>query len=287
MPGLDVLVEAIAARLSGRAPLGPTGDPDPRLLQDWERPQIDPRTDFLIGATVGIGGVEYTQSIQYGNDNAVPLVAYKTMVVRTYPFVRRGMLGGDTLTGQRVTGQLTLSIGDHVIYQTGPTRAEGVRLGSTSNIDRGAWDREFTLFGGGGPSLSIERSIVVNSTLNFVVPAYYCRLGRVYATVRLWPVADGSTSARAANAVQYLQFIDVQAPKVCLVRVNWVDSAGTVNRPTDREMLNTLGLAGRMLPFPYFESMILGTETSERPSLSVTRLRTRAIGVSERDNPEQ
>ena len=268
--GLDALADALASRLSGRLSYGPTGGPEPGLPPGLPpRTQIEPRPDFLIGATVGIAGVEYTQSIQYngsagpsyGDDNAVPLVAYKTMVVRAYPFVRRGTLGGDTLTGQRVTGQLTLSIGNRVIYQTGPTRADGVRLGSASNIDRGNWEREFTLFGG-GPSMSIQPAIVVNSTLNFIVPAYYCRLGRIYATVRLWPVTDGSMSARSASAVQYLQFIDVQAPKVCLVRVNWVDSAGKVNRPTDREMLDTLGLAGRMLPFPYFESTILGVETT-------------------------
>ena len=64
------------------------------------------------------------------------------------------------------------------------------------------------------------------------------------------------------SATEYLQFISVPAPKVCLVRVNWTDGAGNVNRPTDRAMLDTLGLAGRMLPFPYFESTILGIETT-------------------------
>jgi hypothetical protein len=54
-------------------------------------------------------------------------------------------------------------------------------------------------------------------------------------------------SAIATSTMQYLQFIDVEAPKLCLVRVNWVDSAGNVNRPTDKAMLGTLGLAGRML----------------------------------------
>jgi hypothetical protein len=287
-PGFDTLVEAIAAKLSDRALLGSVGNPAPTLPQVWERPQIDPQTDFLIGAKVGIAGVEYTQSIQYngssgpsyGVDNAVPLVAYKTMVVRAFPFVRRGALGGDTLTGQRVTGELTLSIGNRVLYHTGPTRTDGARLGPASSIDRGNWDREFTLIGGGGSSLSVEHSTIVNSTLNFVVPAYYCRLGRIYATVRLWPVADGSTSARATSAVQYLQFIDVQAPKVCLVRVNWVDGAGKVNRPTDREMLDTLGLAGRMLPFPYFESMILGTETTSSAPFAMVSASAGGCNVS-------
>lgn len=278
--GLDALADAIAARLSGRIPFGPTGDPDPRLPPGWEsRPQIDdPLRDLRVGASVGIAGLEFTQSIQYngsagpsyGRDNAVPLVAYKTMVARVYPFVRRGMLAADTLTGQRVTGELTLSIGNRAIYKTGPTRVDGARLGSTSNLDRGLWDRDYT-FSGGGPSQAMEAPIVVNCPLNFVVPAYYCKPGRIHATVRLWPIADGSMSVRSASTTEYLQFIDVPAPKVALVRVNWVDSAGNVNRPTDRAMLDTLGLAGRMLPFPYFESMILGTEiTSSLPYAMVS-----------------
>jgi hypothetical protein len=46
---------------------------------------------------------------------------------------------------------------------------------------------------------------------------------------------------------------------VAVVRVNWVDSMGTTISPTDAEMLGTMRLAERMLPFPYFESTILGT----------------------------
>lgn len=271
LSGLDALADAVAARLAGRVPFGPSGEPGPQVpgLPD-SVPQIDdPRHDLQAGTSVGIGGVEFTQSIQYngssgpsyGPDNAVPLVAYKAMVVRAYPFVRRGMLVADTLTGQRVTGELTLSIGNRIIFKTGPTRAEGARLGSTSRIDRGLWDQEFTILGG-GRSFAVEAPIVVNCPLNFLVPAYYCKLGRLYATVRLWPVADGAMSARSATTTAYLQFIDVPAPKVALVRVNWVDSAGNVNRPTDAAMLATLGLAGRMLPFPYFESTVLSTEVT-------------------------
>src|SRR4029453_17572413 len=113
------------------------------------------------------------------------------------------------------------------------------------------WGCEFTRFCGSGRGtvLFSEPTIVVNCPVNFIVPAYYCRLGRIYASVRLWPVADGPMSSRAASAKEYLHFIDVQAPKVCLVRVNWTDAAGNVTKPTDRQMLDTLGLAERMLPF--------------------------------------
>lgn len=281
IPTLDALADAIAARLSGRVSLGPTGEPETRLPLDLEiRPQNDdPLRDLRAGSRVEIAGMEFTQSIQYngstgashGDDNAVSLVAYKTMVARVYPFVRRSMLGADTLTGQHVTGELIFSIGNRVIYQTGPTRSDGARIGSTSDLDRGLWDQEFTFSGGGGglvvrPSTTL---INVNCPLNFIVPAYYCRRGRIHITVRLWPVTDGVMSGRSATATQYLQFINVPAPKVCLVRVNWTDNAGNVNKPTDAAMLATLGLAERMLPFPYFESTILTAEITSSAAFAM------------------
>ena len=267
--GLDAFADALSERLVGRLGFGPTGAPNPQLPSGV--PLFDdPRRNFLVGASLRIAGVEFTQSIQhngsagpsYGRDNAVPLVAYKTMVARVYPIVRRGPLGGDSLTGQRVTGELTLSIGNRVIFRTGPTRVEGARVGAVARLDRTSWDQEFTFSGSHGPTTTLQPMVVVNCPLNFVVPAYYCRVGRIYAEVRLWPVADGPMSSMRTSATEYLQFLSVQAPKVCLVRVNWIDAAGNVNRPTDRAMLDTLGLAGRMLPFPYFESTILGIETT-------------------------
>src|SRR5258705_13774102 len=108
---------------------------------------LTPRPDIQTDARLAIAGIEYTQSTQYngssgpgyGPDNGVSLVAYKTMAVRAYPSVHRGIFS-DTLTGQRVTGQLTLSIGDRVIYRTGPTRSDGARVGPATSIDRGVWD---------------------------------------------------------------------------------------------------------------------------------------------------
>ena len=105
-----------------------------------------------------------------------------------------------------------------------------------------------------------------NCTLNFLIPAYFCKPGRIYASVILWPVEDGPSSSHTARTAQYLQFLNVEAPKVCLVRVNWVDSKGNVTSPTDASMLGTTALASRMLPFPYFETTILGIEvTSSSP----------------------
>lgn len=170
-------------------------------------------------------------------------------------------LFGDALSGKRVTGQLTLSVGDRVLYRTGPTRAIGARVGPAAKIDRTAWDNELTLFSHGRDSVALK-PIIVNCPLNFLVPAYYCKPGRIYATVALWPVDDGPSSSHGASSMQYLQFVNVEAPKVCLVRVNWVDSAGKVTSPTDAAMLNTIGVGSRMLPFPYFATTILGIEVT-------------------------
>ena len=112
------------------------------------------------------------------------------------------------------------------------------------------------------PFQRLHSLLTLNCPLNFLVPAYYCKPGRIYATVTLWPLAEGPSSSRRVSSGGYLLFLDVEAPKVCLVRVNWTDSAGNVSRPTDAQMLDTLGLGSRMLPFPYFETTILGVEVT-------------------------
>ena len=130
---LDRLVDAVLARLAGRLPeISKRGEPDPET----------PSLPFPAGerGTVGglgrrehlaVSGVELTQSVQY-NDvvspayweaNAVPLVALKTLVARVYPCVIPGMrVGGGSLEGEQVTGELIVSVGDRVVYRTGPTR---------------------------------------------------------------------------------------------------------------------------------------------------------------------
>ncbi len=155
---LDALADLVAARLATRQPTadrGGNGDGLPAL--PWRSPSqgIDLRDPRLSGASLAIAGVEFTQSIQHhgavgtsqGPDNGVPLVAYKTLVVRIHPFVRQGFLGADTLTGQRVTGELTLSIGNRVILRCAPTQADGARLGDANDLNRTAWDQELTLSG--------------------------------------------------------------------------------------------------------------------------------------------
>ena len=104
----------------------------------------------LFGHTrLGIAGIELTQSVQhhgaagpsYGTDNSVPPVALKPLLARVYPYVRAAMLGADALSGARVTGELVLSVGNHVVYRTGPTRADGARSGRriVSIVASGTW----------------------------------------------------------------------------------------------------------------------------------------------------
>ena len=106
------------------------------------------------------------------------------------------------------------------------------------------------LLPGGGSGYVVAAPTVSNCALNFVVPAYFCKVGSMQATVRLWPLLDGPMSGVRATESAQLWFLSVPAPKVCLVRVNWTDSAGNISRPTDAAMLATLGLGSRMLPLP-------------------------------------
>ncbi len=104
--------------------------------------------------------------------------------------------------------------------------------------------------GPGGIALGLSR---VNCSLNFRVPAYYCRRGRMHVAVRIWRVGAGALqdSQVSAAVVQYVQFLDVRPPRIALVRVNWDNGLGTVTSPSDVEMLRRIRLAERMLPFPY------------------------------------
>jgi hypothetical protein len=91
-------------------------------------------------------------------------------------------------------------------------------------------------------------------------------------SVRIWRLAaDGSGGTQdSATFTRYTEFLDVPAPRIALVRVNWVNAAGTVTTPTDAQMLRTLRLAERMLPFPYFETSILGVEVTSSGAFAMT-----------------
>lgn len=273
---LDALTTAVAqqlaAQIPGLSPSLPPRQPDPELPPVlWDPPTPLPDELFPRRRLV-IAGVELTQSIQYngtvgtsyGADNFVPLVALKTLAVRVYPAVRRGIASPDALTGARITGELVLSVGDNVVYRTGPTRPSGARVGAVADLSRELWDQELTATIPGQGGLASVQLIRINCSLNFLVPAWYCRRGRFYLSVRLWRVGGDAFAAPqdTASTAQYLEFINVRPPRLALVRVNWTDSAGTVNKPSDAAMLGTTRVAERMLPFPYFESTILGTEVN-------------------------
>jgi hypothetical protein len=280
-PSLDALVDAVMLRLLQR---GPTGDPVPQLppSQRWpQMPQLPPNLEDFPGiklySRLAIDGLEFTQSIQhygtgYGVDNSVPLVALKPMVVRVYPVVERGLLGGDALTGERVTGELVLSQWGREVYRTGPTRTDGARVGARRDLRRERWDSEDEGFffgsvtGPGGVSMPAGplARFTRNAPLNFRVPAWYLRKGPATVTVRLH-----SASGTAATRSEDITLLDVPAPKVAVVRVDWEDAMGTTSSPTDADMLGTMRLAERMLPFPYFESTILGSAEQRSGDFSV------------------
>src|SRR4051794_20875490 len=186
---------------------------------------LDPSRPGLLSARLAVAGVELTQSTQYssaagggyGPDNGVPLVALKTLVVRAYPAVRPGLLDPDAVTGARVTGEVVVSVGNREVYRTGPTRPDGARVGRQSSLDRSLWDVEYTLPPASGPDAVRLRTAYVNAPLNFVVPAFYCRAGRASVSVHLWTVGGG----QGASWSDYVWFTAVDAPRVCLVRVNW------------------------------------------------------------------
>ncbi|WP_207540954.1 hypothetical protein [Sabulicella rubraurantiaca] len=257
---LDALAAALLRRLgllSGPLPpAGPTGVPEPRLpeLLPFDRPM----PELYRPARLAIQGLEVTQATQYfgssfGADNSIPMVALKPMVVRAYPYAIPGLLTGDTLSGQQVTGELVLSRWGKEVYRTGPTRSGGARLGRRTELDRTLWDREDDLWVGSRDGLSMTH-LRGNPPLNFLVPAWYLRAEQTVATVRLWVAsAPGVT----ADASLRLDVLNVAAPKVALVRIKWDNGMGTVVTPADDDMLGTLRLAERMLPFPYFEANIL------------------------------
>lgn len=264
LPNLDALADAVALRLARGMPM--PGEPMPGLPQfpDWPPGQVEP--EIARRTRLVIDGIELTQVTQHfrsrhGEDNSVPLVALKPMVVRAYPAVRRGVYGGDTLGGQRVTGELVLHQGGREVWRTGPTRSDGARVGASTHVWRELWDEEVTAFWGGGSvgkfgsavSGALE-AIERNPPLNFRVPAWVLRAGRATATVRLWTAAGYS-----AQRSEDFTLIDVRAPRIAVVAVDWVDAAGNVTAPSDADMLANFALARRMLPFPYFETTILGT----------------------------
>ncbi len=266
---IDAIADRVLDKLGGLPNLGPTGEPTPQLPDlPWGRQNVPP---LVHHPKLRAQGLELTQSTQYfgtgyGSDNSVPIVALKSLVVRAYPYVTAGLLEGDTLSGQTVTGELVLFRWGKEVYRTGPTRATGARVGPESRIDRALWDMESTIHFASG-KLGIELvSIEWNPTLNFVVPAWYVRAGQTTAAVRLWLT---SGEGGVITASESIQVISVSPPKLALVRVNWKNTAtNTITSPSDADLLGLCALATRILPFPYFETTILGVEQTRAGDFS-------------------
>ena len=266
---VDAIADRVLGKLVGRPIEGPTGDPvSPLPDLPWGREDSAP---LAVHPRLRVQGLEVTQSTQYygtgyGPENSVPIVALKPLVVRAYPYVTAGLLVGDTLSGKTVTGELVLFRSGKEVFRGGPTRAAGARVGAVTRLDRSLWDRERTVHVTSG-KLGVELvSVTWNPTLNFTVPAWYVRTGQHTAVVRLWLTSgEGGTVTASEN----FQVIPVNAPKVALVRVNWKNpSNDTVTSPSDSDLLGLCALATRMLPFPYFETTILGVEQTKSGDFS-------------------
>jgi hypothetical protein len=264
---LDQLANALLNRITGQStrgigPAGPSGDPMPNFPDMPGMPGSGAEEpDLLPGFRLAVQGLELTQSVQHYRsgrraDNSVPLVALKPLVVRAYPYVARGLVGRDMLSGRRITGELSLTQWNKEVYATGPTRIAGARAGGEEELDRELWDQDFS-FSGGGTAIAAEIHHV-NAPLNFYVPAWYLRAGPMRATVRLWLV--GMHPLSGVSASHFFQLADVEAPRIGLVRVNWRNSGGLVSTVGDEAMLATTGFAESMFPFPYFETTILNHE---------------------------
>jgi hypothetical protein len=270
---LDQVVDAVLARLAGL-------EPDPESANLSFPPGRLGGADGIPRERLVIAGLELTQSIQYndvvspnyGERNSVPLVALKALTLRVYPYIISGLRLGGGLEGARVTGEVVLSVGERVVYRTGPTRP-GARIGPLENLDRELWDTELMVPGGGDRfSLGL---VELNPPLNFLIPAWYCRAGRAVVTARVWVGGPtGWQPGRSASEWQRIEFLDVGPPKLCLVRVNWTSSSGTTTSPTDAQMLATVRRAERMLPFPYFQTTILGIEETSSAAFAMLPSKT-------------
>jgi len=86
--------------------------------------------------------------------------------------------------------------------------------------------------------------------------------------VRLWPLDEGPQSTLAVVASEPATFLEVEAPRLALVRVSWDNGMGTVSRPSDAAMLATVRAAEPRLPFPYFDTTILGIELTRTGSFA-------------------
>ena len=266
---VDAIADRVLGKLTGRPNQGPTGEPLPQFPNlPGGREEIPP---LVVRPRLRLQGLELTQSTQYygtgyGAHNSVPIVALKPLVVRAYPYVTPGLFEGDTLSGKTVTGELVLFRWGKEVFRTGPTRAAGSRVGPQTRLDRSLWDTEATYHVTSGKLATELVTVAWNPPLNFIVPAWYVRAGQTAAVVRVW-LTSGEGGTQTAS--ESFQVIPVNAPKLALVRVNWRNTAtNAITSPTDAELLGLSALATRMLPFPYFETTILGVEQTKAGDFS-------------------
>lgn len=201
------------------------------------------RSPVPPGMLLQIDGVELTQSIQYyalegsgaGSNNAVPLVAIKPLLLRTY----LRWLPKESAT---VDGRVQL-----MEFNPNTLRYDILRrpLAPEATL---AMD---------GESSSTRREL--NRTLNFLVPAAECH-GRLQAVITAWVPGHGDDAAwRSVDYRQEFEFNTRRTPIVHCFRVavtRTIPGAPTpmlLGAPSEAQCRRTMDLAARMLPLPGIE----------------------------------
>jgi hypothetical protein len=216
------------------------GLPDELIFKD----ELEKIKDIITGkyrlpTGMRIADAELTQSIQFfnfdnqssgaGNDNSVPLIANKDLVIRVYIDKRPGLAG---YVPNRVTGRIRFA-GQDFYPLNGPIQVLDRHLIRRSNI---------------------------NHTLNFRIPAALCRGNRTFQ-VKVYDYAYNSGIAgigingdgtlmkfSSTTETFYATFRDAAPLRVCGVMVNYAGPGFNLPAPLGTDLPTTLN---RFLPmFP-------------------------------------
>ncbi len=228
----------------GGEPVIPPGLPDEVIYQD----EIEKIKDTITGKYrlppgIRIADAELTQSTQFfnfdsqssgaGNDNSVPLIANKDLIIRVYIDERPGMA---EYVPAFVTGRIRFA-GQEFAPLNGPIRTKDRSLIRRSNI---------------------------NDTLNFRIPAAFCHGNRTFqvrafdsdfnSLTSVGIYADG-TPMRYSSTVEtfYATFRDVPPLRVCGVMVNYAGPNFNLAAPLGTDLPATLSRFLPMFPIHGFD----------------------------------
>lgn len=245
---INDLIADIRGRLGS-----PADDPvDDYWIPPWRKPKNDDDVisydptylpDPLPGyslRSIRIYGVELTQSTQYfnfrgqgsgeGEDNSLPLVANKDLIVRVYAAVNKFSLNPPPF---EYTGTLTYE--GKTIYPL--------------NAPRRLWTYDNT-----------ERRLLTD-TLNFRIPAADCR-GRKSFRIQVQDANPANVSAfTRAQTVVRADFRVVPNLHITGVLFSFTGNGQNLAAPTGIDLVNSLGRFLPMMPFPGFNYHVCTLDT--------------------------